>query len=255
VRADATENIRVVARCLDLTSLNDDDTETRIERLCARARDPGKGLDPVAAVCLYPAFVGRARLKLAGSGVLVACATGAFPTGSLPIDQRVAQIQAALEAGGQEIDTVLDHRAFLAGREKDVRDQLVASRSACGGATMKVILETGLLPDESAILRAAQLAIEAGADFVKTSTGKVTEGATPTAFRAMCEAAHDSDRPIGVKVSGGVRTTADALAYLSIVEEVLGRDGLDPSRFRIGASALLDDLLLQLPNPPRDAPG
>jgi deoxyribose-phosphate aldolase len=255
VRADATENIRVLTGCLDLTSLNDDDTEGSIEQLCARARDPGKELGAVAAVCVYPEFVGLARRKLVGSGVLVACATGAFPTGSLPSDERVAQIRAALDAGAQEIDTVLDHRAFLAGHEEDVREQLVASRSACGGATMKVILETGLLPDESVILRAARLAIEVGADFVKTSTGKVDEGATPTAFRVMCQAARTSDRPIGVKVSGGVRTTADALSYLSIVEEVLGSDGLDPSRFRIGASSLLDDLLSRLPNPTIDVPG
>jgi deoxyribose-phosphate aldolase len=255
VRADATELIRVLARCLDLTSLSDDDTEGSIGRLCARARDPGKELGSVAAVCVYPAFVSLARRRLAGSGVLVACATGAFPTGSLPTDDRLAQIRAALDAGAQEIDTVLDHRAFLGGREKDVREQLVASRSACGGATMKVILETGLLPDEPAILRAARLAIEAGADFVKTSTGKVDEGATPAAFRVMCEAARTSDRPIGVKVSGGVRTTADALSYLSIVDEVLGSDDLDPSQFRIGASSLLDDLLSQLPNPSIDAPG
>ncbi|MDP9329132.1 MAG: deoxyribose-phosphate aldolase [Actinomycetota bacterium] len=252
---DPTENIRVLARCLDLTSLNDDETEASIEQLCARAREPGKGLPPVAAVCVYPAFVGWARRALARSGVLVACATGAFPTGSLPTDERVAQIRTALEAGAQEIDTVLDHRAFLVDREEVVRQQLVASRSACGGTTMKVILETGLLPDASAVLRAAQLAIEAGADFVKTSTGKVARGATPNAFRAMCETARRSERPIGVKVSGGVRTTDDALAYLSIVEEVLGKGWLDPSRFRIGASSLLGDLLLHLSDPPLDAPG
>ncbi len=240
------DRVELVLRCLDLTSVEDGDTPERIEALCARAIEPAPGFPSVAAVCVLPEFVRLAHELVAGTSVRVACATGAFPSGVLSADRRVAEIRAAVDAGADEIDTVLDHAALARGDDDEVCEQMLASRKACGRTTMKVILETGALPDGASIRRAVMFAIEVGADFVKSSTGKAAPSVTPEACRAMCESIRDSDRPVGVKLSGGVRTTNQALGYLSIVEEVLGYEWLTPDRFRIGASALIDDLVARV---------
>ena len=243
------DRVELAVRCLDLTSLSDEDTDEGIRELCARAMEPAVGVPHVAAVCVSPRFARFTSELLRGSGVRLAVATGAFPSGVLSMESRVREIGEAIDAGADEIDTVMDHRAFLEGRAAEVRTQLEASREACGDRTMKVILETGALPDAGAIRRAAELAIDAGADFVKSSTGKVGPGVTSPAARAMCEAVRDSGRSVGVKLSGGVRTSEQALGHLSTVDEVLGSGWLTPERFRIGASSLLVDLVRRLVEP------
>ena len=236
-------------RCLDLTSLNDDDTPERIESLCRAAAAPAAALPPVAAVCVTPTFVAQARSLLAGAGVRVACATGAFPSGRLGTAERVAEIAAALEAGADEIDTVLDHRAVVEGRMTEVLAQLAASRDACGAATMKVILETGALPSLAHVRSAAGLALDAGADFLETSTGKIDAGATPEAVLAMTEVVAAAGTTTGIKVSGGVRTVQDAVGYLDLVTRHLGPAWGTHERFRIGASSLLGALVEALGAP------
>lgn len=242
----AVDRLASILRSLDLTSLAGDESPDAISALCAGAVSPATGSPSVAAVCVLPAFVAACRERLEGSGVRVACATGAFPSGELPTSERVEQITRAVEAGAQEIDTVMDHGAVRGGRDLDAAEQLRASRDACGDLTMKVILETGAAPALPFVRRTATLAIEAGADFLKTSTGKGFPGATPEAVAAMCEAIADADRPVGVKVSGGVKTVAEALGYLDLVTTQLGGDWADPTRFRIGASGLLSDLVEHL---------
>ncbi|MGE5227639.1 MAG: deoxyribose-phosphate aldolase [Planctomycetaceae bacterium] len=236
-------------RCLDLTSLGEDDTPERIDALCRAAASPGDALPPVAAVCVSARFVGQARSLLTGTGVRVACATGAFPSGRLDTAGRVAEIAAALEAGADEIDTVLDHRAVVEGRMTEVLAQLVASREACGTVTMKVILETGALPSLAQVRSAAALALDAGADFLKTSTGKVHPGATPEAVLAIAEVVRVAGTTTGIKVSGGVRTVQDAIGYLGLVTRHLGAAWGTHERFRIGASSLLDALVSALAAP------
>jgi deoxyribose-phosphate aldolase len=230
-------------RCLDLTSLGGDDRPERIEALCRDAAAPAAALPPVAAVCVAPAFVPQARSLLAGTGVRVACATGAFPSGRLGTAERVAEIAAALEAGAEEIDTVLDHDAVVQGRLTEVLAQLAASREACGEATMKVILETGALPSLAHVRSAAGLAVDAGADFLKTSTGIGVPGATPEAVLAMTEVVAQAGTVTGIKVSGGVRTVQAAVGYLDLVTRHLGAAWGTHERFRIGASSLLGALV------------
>ena len=240
----------VALRCIDLTSLTGEETRADVEALCERALRPDPDDDTVpsvAAVCLYPAAVDVAASKLAGTGVRVAATAGAFPSGRASEEERAREIREAIDRGAEEVDTVLDHAAFLEGRTARVRRELEASREAAGAATLKVILETGALASPEAVRGATLLAIEAGADFVKSSTGKREPGATPEAFRAMSEAVRDvgeaTGQAVGVKVAGGVRTADVATSYAEIVRETLGADWLQPSRFRIGASSLLDDLV------------
>jgi len=233
---------RLLVTCLDLTSLGADDDDAAIEALCVRARRPVPG-DPrvaVAAVCFWPRFVPRAVGLLGGSGVRVAAATGGFPDASGPLAGRLAEISAAIDAGADEVDVVAN-RALL-GEPEALAEELGATRAAATGVTWKAILETGALTREGTAA-IARLAIDAGADFLKTSTGKGHPGATPAAVADLAGLIGASDRPVGLKVSGGVRTAEDALRYLAIVRDSLGAAWPDPSRFRIGASALLDDLL------------
>lgn len=237
------EDMLLALRCLDLTSLAPGETPEGIRALCRVACSPGLRLPPVAAVCIGPQFVELAREGLEGSRVMVACATGAFPTGVAASAVRAREIDAAIRAGAQEIDTVLDHAALLAGNEEAVLDQLVASREACGGAVMKVIVEAGAYPVLPFVHRASELAIAAGADFVKTSTGVGFAGATPEAVLTIAQAVASADRPVGIKVSGGVKTAADALGYLVLVTRALGADWRSPARFRVGASGLVAALI------------
>lgn len=237
-------NLRQAARlalaCLDLTSLNDQDSEADVLRLAARAAAaPGS----VAALCVWPRFVPLARAH-APAGVAVA-AVANFPEGSDDIERAVRDTQQIVAAGAQEIDLVLPWRALLAGDTAGPAALLRAVRRECEGRVLKVILESGELKTPALIAAASRIAIAEGADFLKTSTGKTPTGATPEAARVMLEAiAADAQaaRRVGFKASGGVRRVADALVYLDLVEQILGRAALVPQRLRLGASALLDDI-------------
>lgn len=224
--------------CLDLTSLNDGDTEAGIARLCERARSP---FGPVAAVCVWPRLAAFARQQLPTAIRVAAVAN--FPEGDADPERAVRDIGAIAQAGAQEADVVLPWRALLAGDAAACARVLAAARRASAGLTLKVILETGELRTPECIAEASRLALGEGADFIKTSTGKTPVGATPEAARVMLEAiAAERSGTAGFKASGGVRTVADAAAYLALVAEVLGEGAGTPARFRIGASGLLDDI-------------
>ena len=253
--ADETrvDDLRLVVRCTDLTTLEGDDTPGRIRALCSQALRPDPGdptLGPVAAVCVHPSLAGLAAELLAGTPVAVASVAGAFPSGLSPLEVKVAEVRAAVAAGAQEIDTVLNRSAFLSGRADLAAGELRALREAAGAAHFKVILEVCELGSAGAIAEATRLAIDAGADMVKTSTGKGSAGASPQAVLTMAETVAEhcaaGGRPVGIKVAGGVRTAADAVAYLDIVRSVLGDDWLTPERLRFGASSLLGNVVAEL---------
>jgi deoxyribose-phosphate aldolase len=234
----------------DLTTLESTDTPGRVRRLCARALrpDPADATAPtVAAVCVYPDLVEVAAGALRGSGVRVAAVAGAFPSGRSPRAIKLAEVRAARDAGADEIDYVLDRGAFLGGRYGAVAEELAGVKAVCRDAHLKVILEVGELGDLTAVRAAAWLALAAGADVVKTSTGKIPSGASLVTTLVLLEAAADAEaatgRPRGVKAAGGIRTAADALGYLALVSAVAGPAWLTPARFRFGASSLLDDLV------------
>jgi deoxyribose-phosphate aldolase len=248
------EGITLAIRCIDLTTLEGKDSHGRVRSLCAKAVNPRPGwpnVPSVAAVCVYPNLVPVAKEALRGTSVKIASVATAFPSGLSSLEVKLADTAAALASGADEIDMVIDRGAFLSGDEGSVFDEIVAVKQLCGTSVhLKVILETGELGTYDNIRRASDLALEAGADVIKTSTGKVGTNATfPTAL-VMCEAIRDFARRTGerrgLKVAGGVRTTKQALTYLVIVKETLGDTWLNPDRFRIGASSLLDDLLMQL---------
>jgi deoxyribose-phosphate aldolase len=245
--------IDIAIRCTDLTTLEGKDSVGRVRSLCAKAITPRPGwsaIPSVAAVCVYPNLVAVAKEALAGSGVKVASVATAFPSGLVDLDVKLADTAQAIAAGADEIDMVIDRGAFLAGREGVVFNEIAAIKKLCGPVHLKVILETGELGSYEATRHASDLALDAGADFIKSSTGKVGTNATyPTAL-VMCEALRDFHRRTGerrgLKLAGGIRTTKQALTYLVIVNETLGQAWLTPEFFRLGASSLLDDLLMQM---------
>ncbi len=248
LEAEAKQSaIDIAIACLDLTTLEGADSPGRIRALCAQALSPGRGARPVAAVCVYPSLVAIAVEALRGSGVRVAAVATGFPGGQTTLDVKLSETRAAIAAGAQEIDMVIDRGAFLAGRYEDVTMQVAAVREACGGATLKVILEAAELGSYDAIRRACDLALAGGADFLKTGTGKLAVSSTPAIALVLCNAiaqhARRTGRSVGLKVAGGIRATRAALGYIALVKESLGDAWLDPARFRIGASSLLDDLV------------
>lgn len=228
---------------LDLTNLGDPCTEADVEALCARAVGPhGR----VAAVCVWPRFVALCRERLEGTAVAIA-AVANFPDGSADIDRAVAETRGIVAAGADEVDVVLPYADWLAGKQGLAGDLVAACKEACGhDAHLKVILETGRLGGAETIAAASRDAIAAGADFIKTSTGKIEVSATPEAAEAMLSVIHESPRPVGFKAAGGIRTLADAETYLAIADRILGPDWATPKTFRFGASGLLDDLLAHL---------
>ncbi|GAA4458456.1 deoxyribose-phosphate aldolase [Phytohabitans houttuyneae] len=244
--------IDLAIRMVDLTTLEGADTPGKVRALSAKARRPDPA-DPtcpaVAALCVYPSMVPVAAPELAGSGVHLASVATAFPSGQAPLDVKLADTRAAVAAGADEIDMVINRGAFLSGRYQEVYDEIVAVKDACGDAHLKVILETGELATYDNVRRASWLAMLAGGDFIKTSTGKVPVAATLPVTLVMLEAVRDfraaSGRQVGVKPAGGIRTTKDAIKYLVVVNETAGEDWLDPDWFRFGASTLLNDLLMQ----------
>ncbi|HSR23363.1 MAG TPA: deoxyribose-phosphate aldolase, partial [Candidatus Eisenbacteria bacterium] len=233
----------------DLTTLEGQDTPGKVRAMCAKARQPGYGAPPVAAVCVYPDLVPVAVAELAGSGIHVASVATAFPSGRASLPVKLADTRDAVAAGADEVDMVIDRGAFLSGRYLEVFEEIVAVKEACGGAHLKVILETGELATYDNVRRASWLAMLAGGDFIKTSTGKVSPAATLPVTLVMLEAVRDfrdaTGRQVGVKPAGGIRTSKDAIKYLVLVNETAGEDWLDPDWFRIGASSLLNDLLMQ----------
>jgi deoxyribose-phosphate aldolase len=242
----------LAVRCMDLTTLEGSDTPGKVAALCAKGIRPKPG-DPgvpsVAAICIYPARIADALAHLQGSTVRVASVATAFPSGQSFTSVKVAETEAAVRAGAHEIDMVIDRGAFLSGDYQRVYDEIVAIKETCGPAHLKVILETGELGTYDAVRRASILAMAAGADFIKTSTGKVSPAATPPVTLVMLGAVADfaaaTGRRVGVKVAGGVRTAKDAVRYLVLVRETAGPEWLTPALFRIGASSLLNDLLMQ----------
>ena len=232
----------IAARALplvDLTDLTDTCTPEAIASLCARAVTPHGS---VAAVCLYPRFVAQARGLLTGTGVKVATVVN-FPGGSEDTVGTERETEQAVADGADEIDLVMPYTAFARGQRGFAETQIVRVKRKCGSALLKVILETGRLASPDMIRAASHLAIDAGADFIKTSTGKVEVNATPEAARIMIEAIKASGRPVGFTAAGGVRTTAEAGIYLAIADEIMGSGWVSPATFRFGASGLLGDLL------------
>lgn len=234
---------------VDLTTLEGADTPGKVRALCAKARHPGEGAPPVAAVCVYPDLVHVAARELTGSGVKVASVATAFPSGRSSLEVKVSETGLAVAAGADEIDMVIDRGAFLAGDYLKVYEEIAAVKEACGEAHLKVILETGELATYDNVRRASWLAMLAGGDFIKTSTGKVSPAATLPVTLIMLEAVRDfrdaTGRQVGVKPAGGIRTTKDAIKHLVLVNETAGDDWLSPDWFRLGASSLLNDLLMQ----------
>ncbi len=244
--------LRLAIECMDLTTLEGVDTPGKVRALCTKAMHPDPA-DPsvpaVAAVCVYPELVAVAKHALGASGVKVASVAGTFPAGLGPLPTRLDEIRRAVEAGADEIDIVLNRSAFLAGDLAQAFDDIVASKRACGTAHLKVILETGELGSYDGVRRASMLAMAAGADFIKTSTGKIGTNATPPFALVMCEAIRDhfeaTGERVGLKLAGGIRTAKQSWQYLVIVNETLGGEWLTPERFRLGASSLLNDVLMQ----------
>ncbi|HEX8938608.1 MAG TPA: deoxyribose-phosphate aldolase [Candidatus Limnocylindrales bacterium] len=243
----------LAVRMVDLTTLEGKDTPGKVRALCAKGMHPVPG-DPtipsVAAICIYPALVPVARAALAGSGVRVASVATGFPSGQTFLDLKVAEARAAVEAGADEVDMVIDRGAFLAGDYATVFDEIVAVKEAAGPAHLKVILETGELGTYDNVRRASVLAMLAGADFIKTSTGKVAPAATLPVTLVMLEAIRDFERAtgreVGMKPAGGIRYAKEAIQYLVVLYETLGPRWMTPERFRFGASSLLNDLLMQI---------
>ncbi|MBB5828816.1 deoxyribose-phosphate aldolase [Micromonospora carbonacea] len=254
--------IDLAIRMVDLTTLEGADTPGKVRALAAKALRPDPA-DPscphVGAVCVYPAMVPHVAEVLRGSGVHLASVATAFPSGQAPLEVKLADTRAAVAAGADEIDMVINRGAFLAGRYQEVYDEIKAVKEACGSADggrqgrpaahLKVILETGELATYDNVRRASWLAMLAGGDFIKTSTGKVPVAATLPVTLVMLEAVRDfraaTGRQVGVKPAGGIKTTKDAIKYLVLVNETVGGDWLDPDWFRFGASSLLNDLLMQ----------
>ncbi|MCK0713679.1 deoxyribose-phosphate aldolase [Chromohalobacter sarecensis] len=243
---DLTLIARQALGLMDLTSLNDDDDSARIQALCRRADTP---VGHPAALCLYPAFIEDAQRELDALGltqrVRIATVTN-FPDGAPNAERAARETRLAVAAGADEVDVVFPYRSLLDGAPDVGRLLVEACREACGGATLKVILESGELKDPALIRQAAEIAITAGADFIKTSTGKVAVNATLEAAEIMLETIRDSGRDVGFKAAGGIRTTEDAKAYLELAARIMGEDWISPAHFRFGASGLLDALLATL---------
>ena len=240
-------------RCMDLTTLEGADTPGKVVQMSAKAIRPDPtdpSIPSVAAVCVYPNLVPAAAAHLRGTGVRVASVAGAFPSGQGPLDARVEEIRWAVENGADEIDIVLNRGAFLSGRYRQAFEEVEASIAAARPAHVKVILEVGELGSYDHVRRASVLAMAAGADFIKTSTGKIGTGASLPAALCMMEAvrefAEEAGRRVGVKVAGGVRASKAAIQYLVLLHETLGPEWMTPDLFRIGASTLLNDVLMQI---------
>ena len=246
--------LELAIRTTDLTTLEGSDTPGKVAALSSKAirPDPGDpGVPSCAAICVYPNFVPVAKERVHGTGVKVAAVATGFPSGQYPTTLKIADVRSAVELGADEIDMVIDRGAFLSGRYAKVYDEIVQTKEACGDDVhLKVILETGELGTYDNVRRATLLAIAGGADFVKTSTGKINPAATLPVALCMLEAVRDvheeTGRRIGFKAAGGIRQAKQAIQHLVLVHETLGPEWLTPELYRLGASSLLNDILMQL---------
>ncbi len=243
--AELQEVYRNILGCIDLTTLEGSDNDEKVKALCNQAvgfRDEERGIPATASVCVYPPFAATAKEALKDSGVKVATVAGAFPAGQAPIALKVAEVKYAVENGADEIDMVISRGKFLAGRYQEVYDEILAIRKACLGKKLKVILETGELKTPQNIFIASQLAIYAGADFLKTSTGKISVNATTEAFWVMAFAIkmhyQSTGKKVGIKAAGGISSPEEALKYANIWIQNMGKEWFTPELFRIGASRL-----------------
>jgi deoxyribose-phosphate aldolase len=245
--------LELAIRCCDLTTLEGQDTPGKVSALCSKAVRPDPS-DPnipsVAAVCVYPNLVPTAVERLRGTSVKVASVATAFPSGQSPLDVKLRETEEVVALGADEVDMVIDRGAFLSGRYAAVYDEITQVKAACGDAHLKVILEVAELGTYDNVRRASLLAMAAGADFIKTSTGKLPGAATLPVQLVMLEAIRDvhaeTGRKVGMKAAGGIRTAKNAIQYLVQVHETLGPDWLTPDLYRLGASSLLNDILMQL---------
>ena len=244
--------IKLAASMIDLTTLEGKDSDGKVEAMCRKAIYPidgEKDFPHVAAVCVYPNMVKTAKNALEGSGVNVASVATSFPSGQSPLKIKIDEVKRVVDLGADEVDMVISRGEFLEGNYDYVFNEILLIKTACGEAHLKVILETGELETFDNVRKASLIAMMAGADFIKTSTGKVQPAATLPVTLVMLEAIrdyyHETGKIIGMKPAGGIRTTKDALAYLCVVKETLGDRWLTPDLFRFGASTLLNDLLMQ----------
>ncbi len=245
--------LKLAISMMDLTTLEGKDTPGKVAFLCRKAMQPladRYDVPSCAAVCVYPNLVRAAKKFLGDSGVKVASVATAFPTGLMPLRLKLEEVRSAARDGADEIDMVIDRGVFLAGDHARIADEIAATKEACGEAHLKVILETGELQTYDNVRIASDIAMRAGADFIKTSTGKVSPAATMPVTLVMLEAIRDyfyeTGIRVGMKPAGGIRTAKQALAYLVMVKETLGDDWLTPDLFRFGASTLVNDVLMQI---------
>mgnify|MGYP001546180165 FL=1 len=247
------EALKLILSMIDLTTLEGQDTPGKVRQLCQKAmhlHDALPGLPHVAAVCVYPTMVGVAKEALAGTGIHIASVATAFPSGQSSLDIKLEDTRVAVEAGADEIDMVMSRGAFLTGDYRYVFDEIRAVKEACGEAHLKVILETGELGTLDRVRRASVLAMHAGADFIKTSTGKIQPAATMQVTLVMLQAIRDyfyeTGRMVGMKPAGGLSNAKLAVHYLVMLHETLGNAWMTPEWFRFGASSLANDVLMQL---------
>ena len=238
---------------IDLTTLEGKDSEGKVKQLCYKASHlhyKHPGLPYVAAICVYPTMVPIAKKELAGTGINVASVATAFPSGMADINAKLDEVKSVVDAGADEVDMVISRGRFLSGDYNYVSDEISQVKDACGKAHLKVILETGELVTLDNVQLASDIAMEAGADFIKTSTGKVSPAATPPVVLTMLEAIRDfqikTGKKIGMKPAGGIGTAKQAIQYLVMIKETLGDDWLSPNLFRFGASSLANDILMQI---------
>ncbi len=245
--------LKMAISMMDLTTLEGKDTPGKVAFLCRKAMQPMAPryeVPPCAAVCVYPNLVRAAKKFLGESGVKIASVATAFPTGLMPLRLKLQEVRSAAGDGADEIDMVIDRGVFLSGNHTRIAEEITAVKEACGAAHLKVILETGELQTYDNVRTASDIAMRAGADFIKTSTGKISPAATMPVTLVMLEAIRDyfyeTGIRIGMKPAGGIRTAKQALAYLVMVKETLGDDWLTPDLFRFGASTLANDVLMQI---------
>ncbi len=250
---DPKESFRSILSLIDLTTLSGDDTDQRVLDLCAKGREgltAENGIGPVAAICVYPVFTKLVSEALKGSGLKTASVAGGFPSGQSPLNVRVAEVEHAIRNGADEIDMVISRGRLIQGDDDFVTEEIRQIKAACGEAHLKVILETGELKTPELIRRASVLAINAGADFIKTSTGKVEPAATTDAFLIMLDTIKEyfelTGKMIGIKPAGGISEPDQALVYYAMVKHVLGDKWLNNKYLRIGASRLADKIFNEL---------
>ncbi len=252
-KGSKVQALKLALSMMDLTTLEGKDSPGKVIQLCQKAKKPYAAMPDiptVAAVCVYPNMVKVAKDHLKGSGIHVASVATAFPSGMAPLSVRIDDTKFAVEQGADEVDMVISRGAFLAGEFNLVFDEIAAIKEACGKAHLKVILETGELHTYENVRKASDLAMQAGGDFIKTSTGKISPAATQPVTLVMLEAIRDyyykTGKKIGMKPAGGIRTAKQALQYLVLVKETLGAEWLNNELFRFGASSLANDVLMQI---------